>query len=120
VRQFLGYFWCDRFFCVIETMYTTANMTSLVAPDNRNLVFADAGITNDHDPPWFSARTSWRASIHCYARLINRAGAAVITNFSVFTKVLVGHRLANWHIFFYGNRGTTFAKIFRSSVAAEL
>jgi len=51
----------------------------------------------------------------------NKSGrAAAITNFSVFTKVLVGHRLANWHIFFYGNRGTTFAKIFRSSVAAEL
>jgi hypothetical protein len=75
VRQFLGYFWCDRFFCVIEAVYTAANMTSLVAPDNRgNLVFADAGITNDHDPPWFSARTSWRASIHCYTRLTNRAG----------------------------------------------
>jgi hypothetical protein len=63
-------------------------MIRLIASDDRGqTLFADTGITDDHDPPWFSARASWRAFVRTYASLNKSIRVAAIANFVFFTKI---------------------------------
>ena len=66
-QQNIGLMFPDQFARVKETMCTAANVISLVASDDcGHALFTDTSVSDDHDPPWLSARATWRALFHTY------------------------------------------------------
>jgi hypothetical protein len=114
MRQFTDYSWRDVFTRVAETTGATANMVPQIAANNCDQpVLANYTISNNHGPPWFSARVRWRALNHRYARLTNRTGPLQSLN-CVFYESIPPVPLS----FFSGNREAKFAKIFRFLIDA--